>query len=278
MKQLSALGARRHAFFRSPRRMRPLVDRLEPGELLPNGPFSFYGGGYAAAALRPVRGAGRGGQSGREPRSGERQPGEPRPGEPRPPLSQPHTGPGSQRALPPAGAAGRGSPSRAVAVLGSGRAVALLAVRLGALLPVAVPQPRTRRAAPLLLSVTLGRSSSALPPVSLLAARLPERVLRPRGQLRVLPARPALLAGADAGGAAVRGGGRTAGHAAGRVGAPAARAPPARRGAALPRHAGAPRRGLAQPRAHPARLPALHVRGSVRPQSSVLLDIRQRRC
>ena len=47
MKQLSALGARRHAFFRSPRRMRPLVDRLEPGELLPNGPFSVYGGGCA---------------------------------------------------------------------------------------------------------------------------------------------------------------------------------------------------------------------------------------
>lgn len=47
MKQLSALGARRHAFFRSPRRMRPLVDRLEPGELIPNGPF-FYGGGCAA--------------------------------------------------------------------------------------------------------------------------------------------------------------------------------------------------------------------------------------
>ncbi|XP_059187270.1 LIM/homeobox protein Lhx1 [Centropristis striata] len=43
MKQLSALGARRHAFFRSPRRMRTLVDRLEPGELLPNGPFSYYG-------------------------------------------------------------------------------------------------------------------------------------------------------------------------------------------------------------------------------------------
>ncbi|KAG6937778.1 LIM homeobox 1 [Chelydra serpentina] len=43
MKQLSALGARRHAFFRSPRRMRPLVDRLEPGELIANGPFSFYG-------------------------------------------------------------------------------------------------------------------------------------------------------------------------------------------------------------------------------------------
>lgn len=48
MKQLSALGARRHAFFRSPRRMRPLVDRLEPGELIPNGPFSFYGGGCVA--------------------------------------------------------------------------------------------------------------------------------------------------------------------------------------------------------------------------------------
>ncbi|XP_019366496.1 PREDICTED: LIM/homeobox protein Lhx1 [Gavialis gangeticus] len=27
----------------APRRMRPLVDRLEPGELIPNGPFSFYG-------------------------------------------------------------------------------------------------------------------------------------------------------------------------------------------------------------------------------------------
>uniref|UniRef100_G1N7B1 LIM/homeobox protein Lhx1 n=1 Tax=Meleagris gallopavo TaxID=9103 RepID=G1N7B1_MELGA len=58
MKQLSALGARRHAFFRSPRRMRPLVDRLEPGELLPNGPFSFYGGGYArpGAPLRNSEG------------------------------------------------------------------------------------------------------------------------------------------------------------------------------------------------------------------------------
>nr|KAF6456767.1 LIM homeobox 1 [Rousettus aegyptiacus] len=57
MKQLSALGARRHAFFRSPRRMRPLVDRLEPGELIPNGPFSFYGGGCAAPCrARPGRG------------------------------------------------------------------------------------------------------------------------------------------------------------------------------------------------------------------------------
>ncbi|XP_056141283.1 LIM/homeobox protein Lhx1-like [Lampris incognitus] len=43
MKQLSALGARRHAFFRTPRRMRSLGDRLEPGELLPNGHFSYYG-------------------------------------------------------------------------------------------------------------------------------------------------------------------------------------------------------------------------------------------
>uniref|UniRef100_A0A4W5K5A8 LIM/homeobox protein Lhx1 n=1 Tax=Hucho hucho TaxID=62062 RepID=A0A4W5K5A8_9TELE len=43
MKQLSVLGARRHAFFRGPRRMRTLVDRLEPGELIPNGHFSYYG-------------------------------------------------------------------------------------------------------------------------------------------------------------------------------------------------------------------------------------------
>uniref|UniRef100_A0A8C2U5M2 LIM/homeobox protein Lhx1 n=1 Tax=Coturnix japonica TaxID=93934 RepID=A0A8C2U5M2_COTJA len=107
MKQLSALGARRHAFFRSPRRMRPLVDRLEPGELLPNGPFSFYGGGYSAVALRPVLGAG----------WAERQ--EPRPGEPQPPVSQPHTGPGLE-----------GFPVAGVAVPGPGCAVALLSVRL----------------------------------------------------------------------------------------------------------------------------------------------------
>ncbi|XP_059397096.1 LIM/homeobox protein Lhx1-like [Carassius carassius] len=43
MKQLSALGARRHVFFRGPRRMRALGDRLEPGELMANGLFSFYG-------------------------------------------------------------------------------------------------------------------------------------------------------------------------------------------------------------------------------------------
>ena len=45
MKQLSALGARRHAFFRSPRRMRSLGERMEPGELLAGGPFSYYAGG-----------------------------------------------------------------------------------------------------------------------------------------------------------------------------------------------------------------------------------------
>lgn len=55
MKQLSALGARRHAFFRSPRRMRPLVDRLEPGELIPNGPFSFYGGRRISGSAGPGR-------------------------------------------------------------------------------------------------------------------------------------------------------------------------------------------------------------------------------
>ncbi|XP_077578823.1 LIM/homeobox protein Lhx1-like [Stigmatopora nigra] len=43
MKQLSALGARRHTFFRGPRRMRTLIDRFEPGELFPDGPFSYYG-------------------------------------------------------------------------------------------------------------------------------------------------------------------------------------------------------------------------------------------
>ncbi|KAJ3588857.1 hypothetical protein NHX12_009711 [Muraenolepis orangiensis] len=42
MKQLSVLGARRHAFFRSPRRMRSLADRMEPGELLASGHFSYY--------------------------------------------------------------------------------------------------------------------------------------------------------------------------------------------------------------------------------------------
>lgn len=30
--------------------MRPLMDRLEPGELIPNGPFSYYGGELAPAS------------------------------------------------------------------------------------------------------------------------------------------------------------------------------------------------------------------------------------
>ncbi|KAG5284593.1 hypothetical protein AALO_G00028390 [Alosa alosa] len=48
MKQLSALSTRRHLFFRSPRRMRTLMDRLEPGELMPNAHFSYgdYQGEY----------------------------------------------------------------------------------------------------------------------------------------------------------------------------------------------------------------------------------------
>ncbi|XP_063171708.1 LIM/homeobox protein Lhx5 [Candoia aspera] len=43
MKQLSALGARRHAFFRSPRRMRPLGGRLDESEMLGTTPYSYYG-------------------------------------------------------------------------------------------------------------------------------------------------------------------------------------------------------------------------------------------
>ncbi|MED6232236.1 LIM/homeobox protein Lhx5 [Ataeniobius toweri] len=43
MKQLSALGARRHAFFRGPRRMRPLGGRLEDPDILGPGPYGYYG-------------------------------------------------------------------------------------------------------------------------------------------------------------------------------------------------------------------------------------------
>ncbi|XP_051533181.1 LIM/homeobox protein Lhx5 [Myxocyprinus asiaticus] len=43
MKQLSALGARRHAFFRGPRRMRPLGGRLEDPDILGPGGYSYYG-------------------------------------------------------------------------------------------------------------------------------------------------------------------------------------------------------------------------------------------
>lgn len=52
MKQLSALGARRHAFFRSPRRMRPLGGRLDESEMLGSTPYTYYGGeGPPAGAL-----------------------------------------------------------------------------------------------------------------------------------------------------------------------------------------------------------------------------------
>ncbi|MGH0142333.1 UNVERIFIED_CONTAM: hypothetical protein FKN15_039228, partial [Acipenser sinensis] len=43
MKQLSVLGARRHAFFRSPRRMRPLGSRLDESEIMASGPYNYYG-------------------------------------------------------------------------------------------------------------------------------------------------------------------------------------------------------------------------------------------
>ncbi|KAK2872530.1 hypothetical protein Q8A67_022427 [Cirrhinus molitorella] len=43
MKQLSALGARRHAFFRGPRRMRPLGGRLEDPDIMGPGGYSYYG-------------------------------------------------------------------------------------------------------------------------------------------------------------------------------------------------------------------------------------------
>ncbi|KAJ0012900.1 hypothetical protein NQD34_017234 [Periophthalmus magnuspinnatus] len=43
MKQLSALGARRHAFFRGPRRMRPLGGRIEDADILGPGAYSYYG-------------------------------------------------------------------------------------------------------------------------------------------------------------------------------------------------------------------------------------------
>ncbi|XP_061911141.1 LIM/homeobox protein Lhx5-like [Entelurus aequoreus] len=43
MKQLSALGARRHAFFRGPRRMRPLGGRLEDPDILGPAAYGYYG-------------------------------------------------------------------------------------------------------------------------------------------------------------------------------------------------------------------------------------------
>lgn len=47
MKQLSALGARRHAFFRGPRRMRALGGRLEDPDILGPGAYGYYGGKMA---------------------------------------------------------------------------------------------------------------------------------------------------------------------------------------------------------------------------------------
>lgn len=52
MKQLSALGARRHAFFRGPRRMRALGGRLEDPDILGPGAYGYYGGKMAAACER----------------------------------------------------------------------------------------------------------------------------------------------------------------------------------------------------------------------------------
>ncbi|XP_049593334.1 LIM/homeobox protein Lhx5 isoform X1 [Syngnathus scovelli] len=43
MKQLSALGARRHAFFRGPRRMRTLGGRLEDPDILGPAAYGYYG-------------------------------------------------------------------------------------------------------------------------------------------------------------------------------------------------------------------------------------------
>lgn len=53
MKQLSALGARRHAFFRSPRRMRPLGGRLDESEMLGSTPYTYYGGEARPAGSLP---------------------------------------------------------------------------------------------------------------------------------------------------------------------------------------------------------------------------------
>ncbi|KAI7795904.1 LIM/homeobox protein Lhx5 isoform X1 [Triplophysa rosa] len=54
MKQLSALGARRHAFFRGPRRMRPLGGRLEDPDILGPGGYSYYGAEYQGDYYGPV--------------------------------------------------------------------------------------------------------------------------------------------------------------------------------------------------------------------------------
>ena len=55
MKQLSALGARRHAFFRGPRRMRTLGGRLEDPDILGPGAYGYYGGKMAAPVSKHLR-------------------------------------------------------------------------------------------------------------------------------------------------------------------------------------------------------------------------------
>lgn len=202
MKQLSALGARRHAFFRSPRRMRPLVDRLEPGELIPNGPFSFYGGGYRCSRAASLR-------AGFLPRL--RPPSRPVPRRP-----------------------SRDSPQRRAAVLRCRRDPGVLPlfsrcfrerrfVSVSPLLcgkgvpglppvtrfpsgswvtsqtpPTAPPWERAR-------VVPTRVPARLLPSLCLsLSARLSERVLRPWKQLRFLPARTAFVSSADPRGSPVR--------------------------------------------------------------------------
>ena len=107
--------------------------------------------------------------------------------------------------------------------------------------------------------------------------RLPERVLRPRRQLRLLPARPPVLAGSDASRPALRAVVRAFRDTPGWPGAPAARPPPVERGSAVHRHPGASSRGLAQPRAQPARASPLNVGRGLRAQPTLLVAVGQRR-
>lgn len=112
---------------------------------------------------------------------------------------------------------------------------------------------------------------------SSLLRRLPERVLRSRRQLRLLPARPPVLAGSDASRPALRAVVRPFRDTPGWPGAPAARPPPVERGSAVHRHPGASSRGLAQPRAQPARASPLNVGRGLRAQPTLLVAVGQRR-
>ncbi|NXJ08658.1 LHX1 protein, partial [Odontophorus gujanensis] len=96
-KQLETLKA---AFAATPKPTRHIREQLaqETGLNMRVIQVPGSGCGYAAAAFRPVRGAGRAA----------------RPGKPQPREPQPRTGPGSQRALPQPRAVGRGSPPRAL--------------------------------------------------------------------------------------------------------------------------------------------------------------------